>query len=96
MLSTSSKLGQSVMASRDDCVTFYRRDDESYRMNHGRRGLALIFNHFWFDAKLNLSNRSGTEVDKARLKSSLSRLGFDVQATKKTFYLKNTILEKPG
>ena len=56
-----------------------RFSDDVYDMNHGRRGLALIFNHFRFDVRLKLEERAGTNVDKEILKSTLSRLGFDVQ-----------------
>ena len=83
MLSQFDKSGQSVASSSEASSSESFLSDESYQMNHGRRGLALIFNHFRFDAKLNLSDRSGTEVDKDKLKLSLFRLGFDVQATQK-------------
>jgi hypothetical protein len=56
-----------------------RFSDDVYDMNHGRRGLALIFNHFQFEARLKLEERTGTNVDKEILKSTLTRLGFDAQ-----------------
>ena len=48
-------------------------------MNHGRRGLALIFNHFLFESKFNLGSRTGTHVDRDNLKSVLFKMRFDVQ-----------------
>ena len=60
-------------------VSKRRNSDKMYGMDHGRRGLALVFNHFRFERHLDLVDRSGTEVDKEILKSTFSTLGFDVQ-----------------
>lgn len=49
-----------------------------YKMDHPKRGLAVIFNHENFDIK-SLKSRSGTKVDRDNLKESLSRLSFDVK-----------------
>ena len=54
-------------------------EDNVYKMNHGRRGLALIFNHFLFESKFNLGSRTGTHVDRDNLKSVLFKMRFDVQ-----------------
>ena len=54
-------------------------DDDAYFMRHGRRGLALIFNHYKFDLGLGLDPRTGTRLDRESLRSSLYLLGFDVQ-----------------
>ncbi|XP_067896573.1 caspase-6-like isoform X2 [Heterodontus francisci] len=51
-----------------------------YNMKHGRRGIALIFNHerfFWY---LGLPDRGGTNADKYNLDKRLRELGFDVRA----------------
>lgn len=52
----------------------------SYNMNHKRRGLALIFNHYAFDHSLRLGLRNGTHKDFDSLKSTFESLGFKVQA----------------
>lgn len=41
---------------------------EEYKMNHQRRGLALIFNHERFFWHLRLQDRRGTWVDRNNLK----------------------------
>ncbi|KAK3911328.1 Caspase-1 [Frankliniella fusca] len=48
-----------------------------YNMNHKERGVALIFNHEHFEARLNLKSRSGTEHDCKNLERSLKALGFE-------------------
>ncbi|NXC03943.1 CASP6 protein, partial [Orthonyx spaldingii] len=50
-----------------------------YKMNHQRRGVALIFNHEHFYWKLMLSDRRGTMADSINLKRSLTDLGFEVR-----------------
>ncbi len=60
-------------------VSKRRNNDKMYGMDHGRRGLALLFNHFRFERHLDLVDRAGTEVDKEIMKSTFSTLGFDVQ-----------------
>ncbi|NWV09620.1 CASP6 protein, partial [Ptilonorhynchus violaceus] len=52
---------------------------EQYKMNHQRRGVALIFNHEFFSWRLMLSNRHGTRADRNNLQRSLSDLGFEVR-----------------
>ncbi|KAM6441367.1 caspase-6 isoform 1-T1 [Liasis olivaceus] len=50
-----------------------------YKMNHKRRGLALIFNHERFFWHLKLPERRGTLADRDNLKRSLTELGFEVK-----------------
>ncbi|KAM5193477.1 caspase-6 [Mantella aurantiaca] len=50
-----------------------------YSMKHGRRGLALIFNHEWFHYQLTLPHRRGTEADGHSLQRRLTQLGFEVK-----------------
>lgn len=52
--------------------------DYYYKMNHKRRGIALIFNHETFNA-FDLSTRKGTSVDRDRLQKTFTDLGFDVK-----------------
>lgn len=52
-----------------------------YNMNHKNRGVALIFNHEFFDIP-SLKSRSGTNVDSAELKLALEGLGFSVSVHK--------------
>ncbi|XP_067424313.1 caspase-6 [Emydura macquarii macquarii] len=49
-----------------------------YKMNHKRRGVALIFNHERFYWHLTLPDRRGTHADRENLKRSLTELGFEV------------------
>lgn len=48
-----------------------------YKMNHGKRGLAIIFNHEFFTIS-HLKPRSGTNVDCENLVNTLKDLGFEV------------------
>ncbi|NXQ49589.1 CASP6 protein, partial [Catharus fuscescens] len=50
-----------------------------YKMNHQRRGVALIFNHEHFLWRLMLKDRRGTLADGNNLKRSLTDLGFEVK-----------------
>ncbi|NXQ08321.1 CASP6 protein, partial [Vidua macroura] len=50
-----------------------------YKMNHQRRGLALIFNHEHFFWHLKLPDRRGTMADRNNLKRTLTDLGFEVR-----------------
>jgi caspase 7 len=46
-------------------------------MNHGKRGLAIIFNHEFFTVG-HLKPRCGTNVDCENLANTLKDLGFEV------------------
>lgn len=48
-----------------------------YNMSHGKRGLAIIFNHEHFDI-MSLKSRAGTNVDCEKLRDTLDRLHFEV------------------
>ncbi|XP_053623520.1 caspase-1-like [Plodia interpunctella] len=48
-----------------------------YKMDHKRRGVAIIFNHEYFDIH-NLKPRTGTNVDSNNLARVLKSLGFSV------------------
>lgn len=52
---------------------------EKYKMDHKRRGVALIFNHERFFWHLALLDRRGTCADRDNLQRRLSDLGFDVK-----------------
>ncbi|NWU23009.1 CASP6 protein, partial [Dyaphorophyia castanea] len=52
---------------------------EEYKMNHQRRGVALIFNHERFSWRLKLTDRHGTTADRNNLQRSLTDLGFEVR-----------------
>ncbi|XP_012063639.1 PREDICTED: LOW QUALITY PROTEIN: caspase-1-like [Atta cephalotes] len=66
-------------------------DDEEYNMKHKRRGVAIILNHVHFE---NMGTREGSEKDTLDLKTSLSKLGFDVQIyTDPTFKTISTVLQ---
>ncbi|XP_012789125.2 caspase-6-like [Sorex araneus] len=53
--------------------------EEKYKMNHKTRGLALIFNHQYFDSLLDLRDRRGTYVDRDNLCRRFRELGFEVK-----------------
>lgn len=52
---------------------------EKYKMDHKRRGVALIFNHERFFWHLTLPERRGTSADRDNLKRRFSDLGFEVK-----------------
>uniref|UniRef100_A0A3Q3KF63 Caspase-6 n=1 Tax=Monopterus albus TaxID=43700 RepID=A0A3Q3KF63_MONAL len=52
---------------------------EEYRMNHRRRGLAIIFNHEHFFWKLGMNDRYGTNADQYSLEKRLKELDFEVK-----------------
>jgi hypothetical protein len=54
-------------------------DEPEYRMNHAKRGYALIINNKVFDDKLEMGKREGTDRDAACLESTLIKLGFDIK-----------------
>ncbi|KFO25875.1 Caspase-6 [Fukomys damarensis] len=70
---------------------------EQYRMDHGRRGLAVIFTqeHFW---QLMLPERRGTNADRDNLARRFSELGFEVRCFNnlKAAELLDRIHEGPG
>lgn len=53
------------------------KNDFYYKMNHSKRGVAVIFNHEHF-TQPNLSVRNGTNVDAENLRETFELLGFDV------------------
>ncbi|CAB3367780.1 Hypothetical predicted protein [Cloeon dipterum] len=55
------------------------KEDPFYNMRHEKRGKAIIFNHFNFDAKLYLDPRNGTERDVKRLTRAFKKHSFEVQ-----------------
>ena len=50
-----------------------------YEMNHEKRGLAVIFNHKFFDLHTGYGTRLGTEVDLESLKRTCQALGFQTK-----------------
>ncbi|KAK9886758.1 hypothetical protein WA026_018410 [Henosepilachna vigintioctopunctata] len=61
------------------------RDAVFYNMKHKKRGMALIFNHEYFDVA-GLKPRAGTSEDCTNLKKCLGNLDFDVQVFKDLKY----------
>ena len=57
-----------------------------YKMDHPKRGIALIFNHEVFECG-GLKSRSGTNEDCKNLQECLSSLGFDVFVFKDLTYM---------
>ncbi|XP_055972831.1 caspase-6-like [Sorex fumeus] len=53
--------------------------EEKYKMNHKRRGVALIFNHERFYWYLGMPDRRGTCADRENLRRRLLELGFEVK-----------------
>lgn len=58
----------------DEC--FQQKLDDQYNMNHSKRGICLIFNHKNCAGWL---KRSGTDVDRNRLKKTFKSLNFEVK-----------------
>ena len=54
-------------------------DEPEYRMDHKRRGFAIIINNKIFDSKLEMPKREGTDKDAASLELVLTKLGFDIR-----------------
>ncbi|XP_067238189.1 caspase-6-like [Chanodichthys erythropterus] len=54
--------------------------NEEYKMNHKKRGMALIFNHENFYWHLRLHSRSGTNADRDNLVRRFKELDFEVKA----------------
>ncbi|XP_041641277.1 caspase-6-like isoform X3 [Cheilinus undulatus] len=52
---------------------------EEYKMDHKRRGLALIFNQEHFMDEKHLPTRTGSKVDRDNLEKSLKDLNFEVK-----------------
>lgn len=50
-----------------------------YDMTHENRGLAVIFNHKFFDSDTGYGTRSGTEVDLEKLIKTCQTLEFTVE-----------------
>jgi hypothetical protein len=53
-------------------------DAEEYKMDHKKRGRAIIFNHEKYSNLLKLDARTGTDTDKIVLKQRLEELKFEV------------------
>lgn len=53
------------------------RDAKDYNMSHRKRGQAIIFNHKRFSS-FNLTERTGTDVDRENLVRTLTALRFEV------------------
>ncbi|XP_078050765.1 caspase-1 [Augochlora pura] len=61
---------------QDGVVTQVPMDAEVYRMNHKRRGVALIFNHINFKR---MATRKGSVKDCKDLTQTFTRLGFETR-----------------
>lgn len=57
------------------------RNAMEYNMSHKKRGLALIFNHEFFDIP-SLECRKGTNIDCEKLKKTFKSLDFEVSTYK--------------
>ncbi|KAI2645748.1 Caspase-6 [Labeo rohita] len=80
----SAAAGQTVRENMTETDSYNRSvfspdPDEEYKMNHKKRGMALIFNHDHFYWQLRLNIRSGTEADKQNLVGRFQELGFEVK-----------------
>lgn len=66
-------------------------DSEVYKMNHKRRGVALIFNHVYFKK---MPARTGSIKDSRDLQNVLRNLDFDVKVyTDRTIQIIGTVLK---
>nr|3P45_A Chain A, caspase-6 [Homo sapiens]3P45_C Chain C, caspase-6 [Homo sapiens]3P45_E Chain E, caspase-6 [Homo sapiens]3P45_G Chain G, caspase-6 [Homo sapiens]3P45_I Chain I, caspase-6 [Homo sapiens]3P45_K Chain K, caspase-6 [Homo sapiens]3P45_M Chain M, caspase-6 [Homo sapiens]3P45_O Chain O, caspase-6 [Homo sapiens] len=86
-MSSASGLRRGHPAGGEENMTetdaFYKREmfdpAEKYKMDHRRRGIALIFNHERFFWHLTLPERRGTCADRDNLTRRFSDLGFEVK-----------------
>ena len=60
-----------------DGQTMPKDDGYVYKMTRKRRGHFIIINNQKFDPKTNMPERTGTDLDAARLSAAVSKLGFD-------------------
>ncbi|CAM4366083.1 unnamed protein product [Leuciscus chuanchicus] len=93
----SASAGLTVRENIDETDAFnqsvYSLDpNEAYKMNHKKRGMALIFNHERFYWQLMLGNRSGTEADRQNLVRRFQELDFEVKAYND--YKRDEVLDK--
>ncbi|KAG8238836.1 hypothetical protein J437_LFUL018470 [Ladona fulva] len=51
---------------------------DRYNMNHGKRGVALIFNNIHFEKEF-INQRHGAELDEQALSETLSNIGFTIR-----------------
>lgn len=65
-------------ASRNVACMSVDRNSAYYKMSHKRRGMAIVFNHEYFDIQ-SLKRRNGTNVDRDNLKRTMKDLGFEVE-----------------
>lgn len=70
---------QNMTETDAHCMSEMYDPGEKYKMNHKRRGLALIFNHERFLWHLALPDRRGTNADRDNLVRRFSELGFEVK-----------------
>lgn len=56
--------------------------EHKYYMKHKNRGVALIFNHEWFEDPKSNPLRRGTDIDQKTLKETFELLGFKVEVFK--------------
>lgn len=54
-------------------------DEPHYRMDHSKRGTAIIINNKIFDARLEMPVRDGTDKDASSIEAALRNLDFDVK-----------------
>ena len=52
---------------------------DEYKMDHPKRGRAIIINNKTFHRTLGLGERTGTDNDAVALSQRFSEIGFDVQ-----------------
>ncbi|XP_037822475.1 caspase-1-like isoform X2 [Lucilia sericata] len=76
--------GKPISVSEIKCMVARmptERNAMEYNMNHKKRGLAIIFNHEFFDIP-SLENRKGTNIDCEKLKKTFKSLDFEVSIYK--------------
>ncbi|KAK3586144.1 hypothetical protein CHS0354_033268 [Potamilus streckersoni] len=80
-MSNSSTNGTTPSSNSSPMPVMTRKEFESvvYSMNHDNRGMAIIINNKTFKPYLNLTVRTGTDVDGMALHSTFNAMGFDVK-----------------
>lgn len=67
----------------------------TYKMNHAKRGIAVIFNNETFDWSTRMNRRVGTQKDVENLQNYLGLLGFEVNVLqdRSTDEIKHTLYQ---
>nr|AOR82885.1 caspase-6 [Apostichopus japonicus] len=99
---SSTERRRDVSGKSDEVFQFKELLDEladlqlsTYKMNHAKRGIAVIFNNETFDWSTRMNRRVGTQKDVENLQNYLGLLGFEVNVLqdRSTDEIKHTLYQ---